>query len=88
MNVFACDPDLDGAGAILGADGDLIACFDLPVTAPNAASTPRLSPISSASTRRTLSQSSSRPAHALDRVSRKCSGSGKPTGRYLASSGR
>ena len=31
MNVFACDPGLNGAGAMLDAHGELIEVFDLPV---------------------------------------------------------
>jgi hypothetical protein len=30
VNIFSCDPGLDGAGAILDERGDFIACFDLP----------------------------------------------------------
>ena len=31
MNVFACDPGLSGAFAVLDRQGGLIACGDLPV---------------------------------------------------------
>jgi hypothetical protein len=30
MKIFACDPGLNGAGAVSDESGDLIACFDLP----------------------------------------------------------
>jgi hypothetical protein len=30
VNIFSCDPGLDGAGAILDERRDFIACFDLP----------------------------------------------------------
>jgi hypothetical protein len=30
VNIFSCDPGLDGAGAILDERGDFIACCDLP----------------------------------------------------------
>jgi crossover junction endodeoxyribonuclease RuvC len=30
MNIFACDPGLNGAGAVSDERGDFIACFDLP----------------------------------------------------------
>src|ERR1700722_7729021 len=30
MNIFSCDPGLNGAGAVLDERGDILACFDLP----------------------------------------------------------
>jgi crossover junction endodeoxyribonuclease RuvC len=36
MNVLAIDPGLEGAGAVIGADGELIEVFDLPVVGEGA----------------------------------------------------
>jgi crossover junction endodeoxyribonuclease RuvC len=36
MNIFSCDPGINGAGAVLDDGGDFIACFDLPTISEGA----------------------------------------------------
>ena len=86
MNIFSCDPGLNGAGAVSDERGDFIACFDLPtigegaqrrVDAANLADLIREhGPYAFA----IVEQVGARPGQGV----RQCSGSGRPTGRYLA----
>ena len=86
MNVFACDPGLNGAGAMLDAHGELIEVFDLPVIGEgkqrriDAANLADLARAHAPYAFAIVEQVGARPGQGV----RQCSGSGRPTGRYLA----